>query len=85
MVTAEYTERIQVLVAPEQLARLRALGYRQRRSVGSLIREAVETVYFAQDVDRRLAAVERLAGMNLPVSDWEQMERESVRWSDHGQ
>ncbi len=77
---AEYTERIQVLVAPDQLARLRALGYRQQRSVGSLIREAVERVYFAEDADLRLAAVERLAAMNLPVSDWEQMERESVRW-----
>lgn len=82
---AEYTERIQVLVAPDQLARLRALGYRQRRSVGSLIREAVETVYFTDNVDRRLAAVKRLAAMNLPVSDWEQMERESVRWPVDGE
>ena len=81
---AAYTERIQVLVAPEQLARLRAIARRQRRSVGALVREAVETAYFGNDGERRLAAVERLAEMSLPVADWEQMERESIRWTDDG-
>jgi hypothetical protein len=71
-----------VLVAPEQLVRLKGLARRRHSSVGALIREAVEAVYFGEDVDRRLAAVERLAAMRLPVADWEQMERESIRWSD---
>jgi hypothetical protein len=81
---AAFTERIQVLVAPEQLARLRAIARRQHRSVGALVREAVERTYLHDDTERRLAAVERLAEMELPVSDWEQMERESVRWPDDG-
>lgn len=78
---AVYTERIQVLVAPAQLARLRAIARRQRTSVGALVREAVEAKYFESDTERRVAAVERLAAMSLPVADWEQMERESVRWA----
>ncbi len=81
---ASYTERIQVLVSPELLARLRALARRERRSVGALVRDALEEAYFRDDVERRLAAVERLADMSLPVSDWEQMERESVRWTEDG-
>jgi hypothetical protein len=81
---AQYTERIQVLVAPAQLARLRAIARRQRRSVGALVREAVETTYFGDDTERRLAAAERLADLRLPVADWEQMERESTRWPDDG-
>jgi hypothetical protein len=81
---AAYTERIQVLVAPEQLARLRAIARRQHRSVGALVREAVEAAYFGDDTERRLAAVDRLAGMRLPVADWDQMERESSRWPEDG-
>jgi predicted DNA-binding protein len=81
---AAYTKRIQVLVAPDQLERLRAVARRQGRSVGALVREAVETTYFGNDGEQRLAAVERLAEMTLPVADWEQMERESIRWPDDG-
>lgn len=77
---AAFTERIQVLMAPEQLARLRVIARRQRRSVGSLVREAIDSTFLADDTDRRLEAVERLARLSLPVSDWEQMERESTRW-----
>jgi hypothetical protein len=79
----ELTERIQILVAPAQLARLRALAERQNRSVGALVREAVEATYFGDDIERRLAAVDRMAAMSLPVADWEQMEQESLRWPDH--
>lgn len=79
---AEFTERVQVLVAPEQLAGLQAIARRQRRSVGALIREAVDRAYFSSDTERRLEAVERLAAMRLPVADWEQMEHESMRWPD---
>lgn len=75
------SERVQVLFSAEQLARIRALARREGRSVGSLIREAVEVQYLADDQARRLDAVRRLAAMRLPVDDWETMERESIRWT----
>jgi hypothetical protein len=50
-------------------------------SVGELIRRAVDEVYFQGERERRRAAVKRMAAMSLPVADWEQMERESIRWS----
>jgi hypothetical protein len=38
----------------------------------------VNQVYLQSAVDERLEAVRALAAMQLPVADWEQMERESV-------
>jgi hypothetical protein len=46
--------------------------------VGALIRKAVEAVYFHHQPEKRQEAVKRMAALSLPVSDWEQMERESM-------
>ena len=67
-----FTERTQVLLSPEQLARLKRIAVRDGRSVGSVIREAVDTFVEAQP-DRRHQALERLLAMNAPVDDWEVM------------
>ena len=78
------TARVQVLFEPLQVARLQALAESEGRSVGALIREAVERTYLEVDRARRLAAVERMAAMALPVGDWEQMERESTDRYERG-
>jgi hypothetical protein len=75
------TERVQVLFSPTQLDRLQAVARREGRSVGALIRDAVEVQYLSEDEARRLEAVRRLAAMALPVDDWAVMERECVRWA----
>jgi hypothetical protein len=74
-----YTERVQVLLSPEQVARLRALAQAQDESLGGLIRKAVEVVYLRPEQTSRLEAVRHMAALSLPVSDWEEMERESMR------
>jgi hypothetical protein len=71
------TSRVQVLFEPIQVSRLQAIAEAEGKSVGALIRAAVEQVYLEGDRDRRLAAVARMAAMALPVADWEQMEQES--------
>jgi hypothetical protein len=77
------TSRVQVLFEPSQLHRLQALAEAEGRSVGALIRAAVERTYLEGNRADRLAAVERMAAMSLPVADWEQMERESTdRYED---
>ena len=70
--------RVQVLFDPAQVARLQAIAESEGRSVGALIREAVERTYLDRDRAERLAAVDEMARLRLPVADWEQMERESV-------
>lgn len=72
-----------LLFDPAQIARLQAIAESQGRSVGALIREAVDQAYLNGDRARRLSAVERMAHLNLPVASWEQMERESTgRYGD---
>jgi hypothetical protein len=72
------TRRVQVLFSPDQMARLQAIAQAKGESVGVLIRKAVEAVYLHHEPEKRREAVKRLAALSLPVSDWEQMERESM-------
>ena len=75
-----FTKRVQVLLSPQQLQRLQDIADARGESVGALIRQAVDMVYLKGDHERRRDAVRRMAAMSLPVADWEQMERESIRW-----
>ena len=71
------TRQVQVLLNPFQYQRLDEIARQRNRSMEALIREAVDQVY-QSTVDERLEAVQALSAMQLPVADWEQMERESV-------
>jgi predicted DNA-binding ribbon-helix-helix protein len=75
---ARLTKRVQVLLEPFQYQRLEEIARQRDRSVGALIREAIDQTYLQGAVKDRLAAVRVLAAMQLPVADWEQMEREST-------
>lgn len=72
------TERMQVLVTPEQRARLERLAARRRQSVGALIREAIEAYTAPRQVPRSEAAA-RLFALEAPVEDWETMKAEIIR------
>lgn len=71
------TNRVQTLLSPHEAERLQSLAVARGESVQALVRRAVETVYFQDDRAARLQALRELAAMNLPVADWETMERES--------
>jgi len=73
-----HTKRFQILLQPYLWDRLQALAQERDTSVAALVRAAVERVYFPDQAAAPLDAVQKLAAMNLPVSDWEQMEAESV-------
>lgn len=73
-----YTERTQVLLSPSQRHRLERLAAQQRRSIGAVIRDAVEA--YAGTTDRtRQEAADSLLETGAPVADWEQMKAEIVR------
>ena len=72
-----YSERTQVLLSPEQVERLKRLARRDGRSVGAVIRDAVDA-YTLGTADRH-AAIERLLSMEAPVDDWEVMKAEILR------
>ena len=73
-----FSERTQVLLSPEQLARLKRIAARDGRSVGSVIREAVDSFVEAEP-DRRQRALQRLLAMNAPVDDWEVMKAQILK------
>jgi predicted transcriptional regulator len=70
-----YSERTQVLLSPEQVEKLRRIAAREHRSLGAVIRAAVDA-YDDPGSDRRRAAVAAITAMNLPVDDWEVMKAE---------
>lgn len=73
-----FTERTQVLLSPEQLARLKRIAARDGRSVGSVIRQAVDSFVEAEP-DRRQRALKRLLAMNAPVDDWDVMKAQILK------
>ena len=73
-----FSERTQVLLSPEQLARLKLIAARESRSVGSVIREAVDSFVEAEP-NRRQRALKRLLAMNAPVDDWEVMKAQILK------
>ena len=73
------TRRVQVLFSSDEVIRLQAIARAKGESLGALIRKAVEEVYLQHEQQERLDAVQRMAALSLPVTDWEQMERESMR------
>jgi Ribbon-helix-helix protein, copG family. len=72
------SRRINILLSPEQFNRLDTIAKARGTSIGALIRDAVEKLYFQSDEEEKLRAVRALASLDLPVSGWEQMERESM-------
>jgi predicted DNA-binding protein len=73
-----FTERTQVLLSRDQVERLKRIAARDRRSVGSVIREAVDR-YLETVPERRSEAARRITAMELPVADWETMKAEILR------
>jgi len=67
-----FSERTQVLLSPQQVEKLKRIAARDGRSVGAVIRDAVDS-YVDPGVDVRRRAFEALISMNAPVDDWEVM------------
>ena len=72
-----FTERTQVLLSPEQRARLERLARRQRRSVGAVVRDAIDA-YAPSDEQRRREALAELLSLDAPVPDWPAMKRQII-------
>lgn len=67
-----------LLFPPDMYAELAALARRNKSSVGELVRAACRAQYALSDPSERVALVERLGKLSLPVGSPEEMERESV-------
>ena len=73
-----FTERTQVLLSREQADRLRRVARREGRSVGAVIRAAVDA-YATATREQRQAAVRHLMAIDAPVDEWAAMKGEILR------
>ncbi len=76
---AERMHRAQILFPEDEYRRLKAAAQEQRRSIGSLVREAVAKQMGDEARQKRIEAAQRLISLNAPVADWPQMEEEIMR------
>ena len=74
----ELVKKTTILFPPDLYSELARVARQRKTSVGELVREACRTQYFLATKEDRLAMVNQLAGLRLPVGTPEQMKRESV-------
>ncbi len=73
-----YSERTQVLLSVDQRRRLERIARHEGKSVGAVIREAIER--FASDSSSAIAGdLETIFSLELPVGDWPEMKTEIIR------
>jgi hypothetical protein len=70
------TKRLQVLFPEKKYRALERVARTKKRSVGALIRQAVEAQYLKPQRTFGRSRVARIAKLNLPVSDWKVMKGE---------
>ena len=73
-----FSERTQVLLSPEQVTKLKRIAAREGRSVGAVIRDAVDS-YVDPGDDARHWAAQAIIAMNLPVDDWAVMKAQILK------
>jgi Ribbon-helix-helix protein, copG family len=73
-----FSERTQVLLSPAQVEKLKRIAVRDGRSVGAVIRDAVDT-YIDPGIDSRRRAVAQMLTINAPVDDWEVMKAQILK------
>lgn len=69
------SERLQILLTPAQRERLERIAVREGRSIGAVIRAAIDayTLRRGRPADEALAS---LFSLEAPVADWAQMKAE---------
>ena len=72
------TKKTTILFSPGMYNRLTRIAEQRHSSVGELVREACRAQYGLSTRAERLAIVDELACLSLPVGSPEEMERESV-------
>lgn len=72
-----YTERTQVLLSAEQRRRVERRAAQERRSVGAVIRDAVDA-YTGSSRRTRQEAADSLLSIGAPIAEWEEMKAEII-------
>ncbi len=74
----ELSHKTTILLSADLHDRLKTVARERRKSLGELVREACVRQYGLSDAEDRLATVEAMASMSLPVGTVEKMKLQSV-------
>mgnify|MGYP003382108145 CR=1 FL=1 len=86
MTVSQPLRRVQVLLPPKTYDMLQEIAAEKKESVSALVRQAVEDQLIKElREQRKLAAVDRLEALDLPIDDWPAIEAEMAesRYSGH--
>ena len=78
MIMMEKNKRTQVLLTEKQYKKLHELSENSKKSMGFLIREAVDTVYVNKKKNKE-KIIRKIANMDLPIGDWKEIKREIIK------
>ena len=70
------TKRVELLLDPEQYARLEEIARARRESVGALIRQAVAREYLKPAQEQKRAALRRLLRQETDFGSWERAKKD---------
>lgn len=73
------SKKTTILFSPDLYRQLEDIAEASKISVAELIRQAVIKQYLLSDKKKRLAAVEHLAKIGGPISDWKTIEKEIIK------
>jgi hypothetical protein len=73
------SKRVEVLFDPKQYASLEEEARRREKSVGALVREAVETQFLQPTRRQKLAAVRRLTSQQIDWPPWEELKEQIIK------
>lgn len=74
-----FSKKTTILFNPVVYEKLARIAKERGESVAHLVRESAVQKYLLPDQSTRIAALKALSSMNLPVSDWPEMEREILK------
>ncbi len=72
-------KRVEVLFDADKYALLEQVSKREGKSIGSLVREAVEQKYLDTEMKKRWEAFKRLTSKEFDFGDWDEIEGDLLR------
>ena len=73
------SKRVEVLFDPKQYSELEHVAQRNGKSVGALVREAVERQFLQPTRRQKLAAVRRLTSQQMDWPPWEELKEQIIK------
>lgn len=71
----KFNKRTQILFSEKQFKKLKDTSINKNKSIGFLVREAVDTLFIKEKEDKK-NIIDKIVNLNLPVGNWEKMKKE---------